>query len=157
MLPVPPVVLCGDGYVTRPAQGVCCVGASYDFDGDPALRRNSHDENMARLKQVLPQAEMAIDMAGRTGFRCASLDRLPLAGALPDAEAAIGGSRLGDVPRLPGLYGLLAYGSRGLIWAPFAAELLACQLEGEPLPVEQSLADALDPARFLLKAHRHSG
>jgi tRNA 5-methylaminomethyl-2-thiouridine biosynthesis bifunctional protein len=58
------------------------------------------------------------------------------------------------VPRLPGLYGLLGYGSRGLIWAPFAAELLASSLEGEPLPIERTLAEALDPARFVLKAYR---
>jgi tRNA 5-methylaminomethyl-2-thiouridine biosynthesis bifunctional protein len=64
------------------------------------------------------------------------------------------GTRLRDVPRLPGAYGLLGYGSRGLIWAPFAAELLAAHLDGEPLPIESELAAALDPARFLLKTHR---
>lgn len=157
MLPVPSVVLCGDGYVTRPVQGICCVGASYDFDCDPALRQTSHEENLDRLKQVMPLAEVEIDVVGRVGFRCVAPDRLPLVGALPDPSATIGGSRLCDVPRLPGLYGLLAYGSRGLIWAPFAAELLACQLEGEPLPVELTLAAALDPARFVLKAHRRGG
>jgi tRNA 5-methylaminomethyl-2-thiouridine biosynthesis bifunctional protein len=40
------------------------------------------------------------------------------------------------------------------VWAPFAAELLASKLEGEPLPVESELAAALDPARFALKEHR---
>ena len=38
--------------------------------------------------------------------------------------------------------------------ALLAAELLVSQLEGEPLPLEASLAAALDPARFLLK-NRH--
>lgn len=157
-LPVPPVVLCGEGYVTRAAQGICCVGASYDFDNDPLLRRASHEENLARLEQVLPQAPAAA-MAqstynGRVGFRCVAPDRLPLVGPLPDPAAPIRGSRLRDVPRLPGLHGLLAYGSRGLIWAMFAAELLASRLEGEPLPVEHDLAAALDPARFALKAFR---
>jgi tRNA 5-methylaminomethyl-2-thiouridine biosynthesis bifunctional protein len=58
------------------------------------------------------------------------------------------------VPRHPGLYSLLGYASRGLIWAPLAAELLASQLEGEPLPLEAALVDALDPARFVLRARR---
>jgi tRNA 5-methylaminomethyl-2-thiouridine biosynthesis bifunctional protein len=58
------------------------------------------------------------------------------------------------VPRHPGLYGLLGYASRGLIWAGLAAELLASQIEGEPLPLESSLVDALDPARFVLRARR---
>ena len=156
-LPPMSVVLCGDGYVTRPAQGVCCVGASYDFDSDRQLRQASHDENMARLAQVLPQASTEVALVGRVGFRCVAPDRLPLVGALPDASAPITGTRLVDVPRLPGLYGLLAYGSRGIVWAPFAAELLASSLEGEPLPIERELADALDPARFALKAYRRGG
>lgn len=155
-LPALPLVLCGDGYVTRPVHGLCSVGASYDFDADVQLRRDSQDDNLARLAQILPQMQTAaVDaLNGRVAFRCASPDRLPLVGALPDHVAPIRGSRLRDVPRLPGLYGLLGYGSRGLIWAPFAAELLASMLEGEPLPVESELAAALDPARFILKAYR---
>ena len=81
-------------------------------------------------------------------------DRLPLVGHLPDVEAAGGLERLRDVPRHPGLYALLGYASRGLIWAPLAAELLAAQLDGEPLPLEATLVDALDPARFVLRARR---
>ncbi|MGB9107823.1 MAG: hypothetical protein WCC39_03955, partial [Telluria sp.] len=50
---------------------------------------------------------------------------------------------------------LLGYASRGLIWAGWAAELLAAQLEGEPLPLESALVDALDPARFVLRARRN--
>lgn len=159
VLPELPMVLCGDGYLTRPAQGICCIGASYDFDSDPLPRQASHEENLQRLAQVLPQAASAvagITLSGRVGFRCVSPDRLPLVGALPDRTAPIAGSRLRDVPRLPGAYGLLGYGSRGLIWAPFAAELLAAALEGEPLPIEREFADALDPARFALKAWRRA-
>ena len=35
-----------------------------------------------------------------------------------------------------------------------AGELLASRIEGEPLPLEGDLADALDPARFALKQVR---
>jgi tRNA 5-methylaminomethyl-2-thiouridine biosynthesis bifunctional protein len=156
-LPEVPVVLCGEGYLTRAARGICCIGASYDSDADPQLRQSSHEENLQRLAQVLPQAAATaagVPLSGRVGFRCVSPDRLPLVGALPDSSVRIAGSRLRDVPRLPGAYGLLAYGSRGLIWAPLAAELLAAALEGESLPIERELAEALDPARFALKAWR---
>jgi tRNA 5-methylaminomethyl-2-thiouridine biosynthesis bifunctional protein len=156
-LPTLSVVVCGEGYLTRPSHGVSCIGASYDFDGDPALRQDSHDGNLARLARILPKAAEGVSdaaVAGRVGFRCVTPDRLPMVGALPDGAATIRGSRLRDVPRLPELYGLLGYGSRGLIWAPFAAELLAASLEGEPLPVEHELAVALDPARFALKSWR---
>lgn len=159
-LPDLPVVVSGEGYLTRAVDGLCSVGASYDFDDDPHLRQDSHAQNLARLAQLLPNAGRAVAdaaLAGRVGFRCASPDRLPLIGALPDQQAGITGSRLRDVPRLPGLHGLLGYGSRGLVWAPFCAELLAAQLNGEPLPAERDLVQALDPARFALKAHRRGG
>ncbi|WP_349681071.1 FAD-dependent oxidoreductase, partial [Massilia sp. UBA6681] len=93
-------------------------------------------------------------LAGRVGFRCVAPDRLPLVGRLPDFGVAGRTERLRDVPRHPGLHALLGYASRGLIWAPLAAELLAAQLEGEPLPLETNLVDALDPARFVLRARR---
>jgi tRNA 5-methylaminomethyl-2-thiouridine biosynthesis bifunctional protein len=62
-------------------------------------------------------------------------DRLPVAG------------KIGE-----GIYGAFAYGSRGLIWAALAAELIASELEGEPLPLEGKLADAMDPGRFARRA-----
>jgi tRNA 5-methylaminomethyl-2-thiouridine biosynthesis bifunctional protein len=34
--------------------------------------------------------------------------------------------------------------------------MLASLIEGEPLPLEGDLADALDPGRFLLKQARHA-
>lgn len=155
-------VLCGDGYLTPAANGVCSIGATYDDDHEAMLRQNSQDENLARLSNILPdwQADPTqLPLAGRVGFRCVSTDRLPLVGALPDttATSALREPQLKDIPRLPGLYGLLGYASRGLIWAPLAAELLAAELNGEPLPIEAELAAALDPARFLLKAQRRRG
>jgi tRNA 5-methylaminomethyl-2-thiouridine biosynthesis bifunctional protein len=66
----------------------------------------------------------------------------------------VGAERLRELPRQAGVYCLLGYASRGLIWAPLAAELLAASLEGEPLPLEGELVDALDPGRFLLRERR---
>jgi tRNA 5-methylaminomethyl-2-thiouridine biosynthesis bifunctional protein len=157
------MVVCGEGYVTPPSDGICCVGATYDEGAAMALDPGGQRENLGRLGQLLPQSPLQLSpeelqvLSGRVGFRCVAPDRLPLVGGLPDPQQAIRGSRLRDVPRLPGLYGLLGYASRGLIWAPLAAELLASQLEGEPFPVETELAGALDPARFALKAFRRGG
>jgi len=151
-----PLVLCREAYLTPSAHGVTCAGATYDLDADPALRASSQHENVTRLRALVsdPHAADAAPLAGRVGFRCVAPDRLPLVGRLPDFSAAGATERLRDVPRHPGLYGLLGYASRGLIWAPLAAELLAAQLEGEPLPLEMTLVDALDPARFVLRARR---
>ena len=155
-LPALPLVLCREAYVTPAANGICCAGATYDLDPDPQLRQSSHDDNLDKLRALLSDPGAATDapLQGRVGFRTVAPDRLPLVGALPDFDAAGGTERLRDVPRHPGLYGLLGYASRGLTWAPLAAELLAASVEGEPLPVEASLADALDPARFVLRARR---
>jgi tRNA 5-methylaminomethyl-2-thiouridine biosynthesis bifunctional protein len=158
MLPKLPMVLCREAYLTPPSQGIASAGATYDAAGDPALSAASHEENLERLRGLLsdPQAAQGAPLQGRVGFRCIAPDRLPLVGRLPDFDAAGTTERLRDVPRHPGLYALLGYASRGLIWAGWAAELLAAQLEGEPLPLESALVDALDPARFVLRARRTS-
>lgn len=157
-LPALPFVLCREAYLTPAANGIACAGATYDLDADSTLRAASQQENIARLQALVsdPAAGAGAPLAGRVGFRCVAPDRLPLVGALPDFEAAGSTERLRDVPRHPGLHGLLGYASRGLIWAPLCAELLAARLENEPLPLEAALVDALDPARFVLRARRSS-
>ncbi|WLI89561.1 FAD-dependent 5-carboxymethylaminomethyl-2-thiouridine(34) oxidoreductase MnmC [Massilia sp. R2A-15] len=150
------LVLCREAYVTPVSGGVKSAGASYDDDDDPALRASSQLENLDKVRSMLADPELAQDapLAGRVGFRSVAPDRLPLVGALPEPDFALGAERLRELPRQPGLYGLLGYASRGLTWAPLAAELLAAALEHEPLPLEAKLAEALDPGRFLLRARR---
>lgn len=159
--PILPLVVCREAYVTPPSDGVVCAGATYDNDDDPALRASSQQENLARLAEIIPGDAVAAlahtaPLAGRVGFRVAAPDRLPLAGALPDYANAGRLECLSDVPRHPGLHCLLGYASRGLIWAPLMAELLVCQLENTPPPLETTLIDALDPGRFLLKQRRRA-
>ncbi|RFP10055.1 MULTISPECIES: FAD-dependent 5-carboxymethylaminomethyl-2-thiouridine(34) oxidoreductase MnmC [unclassified Duganella] len=159
--PLLPLVVCREAYVTPPANGIVCAGATYDNDDDTELRVSSQLENLTRLAEIVPGEAVAAlaasaPLAGRVGFRCAAPDRLPLAGALPDYLSAGRLERLRDVPRHPGLHGLLGYASRGLIWAPLMAELLVSQLENVPPPLEAMLVDALDPGRFLLKQRRRS-
>ncbi len=150
------LVLCREAYATPPANGLCSVGATYDDDLDPALRASSQQQNLARVRSMLGDVSIGqgAPLRGRVGFRSVAPDRLPLVGALPDFEAPLGAERLRELPRQCGLYGLLGYASRGLTWAPLAAELLAATLEGEPLPLEAQLAAALDPGRFRLRGRR---
>jgi len=155
-LPQLPFVLCREAYLTPAANGIACAGATYDLDADPRLRAASQQENLERLRALVSSPTAGVDapLRGRVGFRCVAPDRLPLVGALPDFDAAGSTERLREVPRHPGLFSLLGYASRGLIWAPLCAELLAARLENEPLPLETNLVDALDPARFVLRARR---
>ena len=106
-------------------------------------------------------------MLGWAQVRCASLDRLPLMGAVPDAAAlrnvmATAGARRGRVPlsavpRWTGLYTLSALGSRGLTLSHWCATQLATQMDGQAPDVAAQDADliaALDPARFVWRQAR---
>ncbi|MFC5429221.1 bifunctional tRNA (5-methylaminomethyl-2-thiouridine)(34)-methyltransferase MnmD/FAD-dependent 5-carboxymethylaminomethyl-2-thiouridine(34) oxidoreductase MnmC [Paraburkholderia denitrificans] len=160
-----PVV--GEGYALPLPDGVTLTGATYELDdADDAIREAGHAENLERVARMLPElaaardAARAHDRTGRVGFRCVTSDRLPMIGQLGDEAAArrdasrLSGAWPLDLPRLPGLYGAYAYGSRGLVWAALGAELIASQLEGEPWPLERELAEHVDPARFLQRALR---
>jgi tRNA 5-methylaminomethyl-2-thiouridine biosynthesis bifunctional protein len=149
--------LCRDGYATPALDGRHAVGASYDLDDDPLPRRACDDDNLRRLADLLPGVELAGEaFQARVGFRPVLPDRLPIAGALPDWPAlpTSTAARLSDLRRQPGLYGLLGYASRGLVWANLLAEALVSGLEGEPMPLETDLLGAIDPARFALRAIR---
>ena len=155
---VPDIVVCRIGYVSPPVDGVRCAGATFSIDDDePALRDADQRENLAKLDFILPgyARDVTIDATrGRVGFRPASPDRLPMIGAIPSDAPASRDTPLSAIPRVPGLYAISGFGARGLVWASLAGELLASQLEGDPLPLEGELVDALDPARFLLKPVR---
>ena len=151
--------LCRDGYATPAVNGWHAVGASYDLDDNPQPRESCAADNLVRLGGLLPdldRRELLDGLGHRVGFRPVAPDRLPLAGTLPDWDAlpTDTATRLADMPRQTGLHGLLGYASRGLVWSAMLAETLACQLEGEPLPMEADLLDAVDPARFPLRALR---
>jgi len=158
----PQVAVLRGGFVLPAIHGRSIAGATYDFDDDdPAPRASSHEGNLERLGRILPGSAGEIDPAtleGLVGFRAVSPDRLPLIGALADEGAdAPKNPQLATLSRQTGLYGAFAYGSRGLLWAGLGGELLASLIEGEPLPLEARLADAVDPARFVLRAMRRAG
>jgi tRNA 5-methylaminomethyl-2-thiouridine biosynthesis bifunctional protein len=154
----PGAVVAGAGHLIPAADGSAVVGSTYDFEDDnPEPSVEGHAGNLERLESLLPGTAARLDpdrLEGTVGFRCVTTDRLPLIGALPDVEAARAASRLPDAPRLDGLYGAFGYASRGLTWAALAGEVVASAVEGEPLPLEGDLADAVDPVRFALRRAR---
>jgi tRNA 5-methylaminomethyl-2-thiouridine biosynthesis bifunctional protein len=154
---VPPIaglraVVLRGGMVLPAIGGRSLVGSSYDVeDDDPQPRAESNAGNLERLGRILPGASAGLDPAaleGRVAFRATVRDRMPLVGAIAT------GAGPARATRAPGLYGAYGYGSRGYLWAALCAELLASLLEAEPLPVEKSLAAAVDPGRFALGAAR---
>ncbi|MBS1161211.1 MAG: mnmC [Proteobacteria bacterium] len=148
------IVVCRQGgYAMPEVDGLRLIGATSQLnDADPAERLADHIENLDKLEFNLPGFGQAIDPAtlrGRVGFRPMSPDRLPIVGPLPDPGFS-GTPRLHALPRQSGLWCVLGFGARGIVWSALMADLLLSQLEGEPLPLENDLVDALDPGRFLL-------
>ena len=153
----PNCVLCGDGYLTPVVDGQRCLGASFERSDAIDVRDVDHVSNLHRLASMLPDSEERFapeNLTGKAGLRPVSPDKLPLLGALPlprDAstrEAVKHLSTHEQWPRWPGLYVATGYGARGMVWSHLMAELLACQIVGEPLPVEADLVAAVDPARY---------
>ncbi|MDR5737099.1 bifunctional tRNA (5-methylaminomethyl-2-thiouridine)(34)-methyltransferase MnmD/FAD-dependent 5-carboxymethylaminomethyl-2-thiouridine(34) oxidoreductase MnmC [Caballeronia sp. LZ016] len=156
------VPVIGDGYAVPLGNGRTLIGATYDIDDtDPHMRDAGHRENIERVGRMLPALRDVSASQGRVAFRCVTSDRMPMIGQLADETAArrdaqrLSGAWPLDLARVEGLYGAFAFGSRGLVWAALAAELIASQIGGEPWPIERELAEAIDPARFLLRALRH--
>lgn len=131
------IVVSGSGYVAPLPDGGHVVGATYQHDdAGEDIRAADHRENLARAASMLPgfaDGVHPMELDGLAGFRATVPDRLPIFGAT----------------QLPGVWTATGLGSRGLLWAPLGAELIASRLEGEPSPLPRDLAGALSPKRFL--------
>jgi tRNA 5-methylaminomethyl-2-thiouridine biosynthesis bifunctional protein len=98
---------------------------------------------------------------GRAALRCSLPDHLPAVGALPNFD--LQQDELNELYKakpdsyypIPSVkknvFMLTALGSRGLTTAPLAAEVLVNQMMGEPLPMENTLLNVLNPNRFLIR------
>lgn len=157
----PPIraVLLRGGIALPPVDGIALAGASYDIgDEDADPRVDGHLGNLDRLARILPGTETTFDprqLQGRVGFLAVTRDRLPMVGPLPLGTLPLG--PLSGNAEAAGLHGAFAYASRGILWCSLMAELLASRLEGEPLPIEARLADAVDPGRFARRAKPAAG
>lgn len=147
----------GGGYAVPLPGGLLC-GATQSADDSAEPRDEDDADNHAkllRLTGLLPPAEGRFS---KVGWRYTAEDRLPIAGAVPSAQApAVRGEQVRHWPRLAGLHVATALGGRGITSAPLLGRLLAAQIAGTPWPVEQGLADALDPARWRVRALRRQG
>ena len=77
-----------------------------------------------------------------------------MVGELPTGERPDGATLAGHLPRHPGLFAISGFGARGLVWSSLIGELVASQLDGDPLPLERDIVEGLDPGRFLLRPSR---
>lgn len=136
-------VVCGDGYCAPSVGGVHVTGATHAFEDESTeVCTTDHAENLAKLGEYAPHLYRALDvkdadqLSGRASIRCSAPGSMPLVGKVQN-----------------GLYCSLAHGTRGLLTAGIAGEVLAAQICGALPPLPKSMLDALDP---LLRV-RHQG
>lgn len=151
---VPALPMAGAGYMVPDGSGgVWCGATAQDEDPDPLVREQDHAHNLAQLMR-LSHADIVApplnQLQGRVGWRLIAEDRLPIVGAPAQTEvqAGIRGETARFIARQPGLLVSTAMASRGICWAALSAQVLAALATGAPCPVEASLLDAIDPARF---------
>lgn len=104
----------------------------------------AHAVNFGKLSTLLPGSAPALAPWFTPGdahcqptwgeVRCASHDRLPIAGPISATT--------------PGLWALTAMGARGLTLSVLCGELIAAQLHGDPLPLDAKLAQHLGTERL---------
>jgi tRNA 5-methylaminomethyl-2-thiouridine biosynthesis bifunctional protein len=161
-------LVCSEGYIGPAVNNLHCTGATFNLkDETRELRAEDHRTNLENLHAPLPELlneweGLAVEnLQGRVAFRCTLPDYLPLVGAVPheqamledfaplrkNARAAI--YKTGSYHK--GLFINIGHGSRGLAYTPLSAELLAAQINQEVLPLPRELANALNPARFLIR------
>ncbi|CAG1014885.1 tRNA 5-methylaminomethyl-2-thiouridine biosynthesis bifunctional protein MnmC [Burkholderiaceae bacterium] len=159
LMPLPRLPIAGAGYLLPEVEGRAVFGATAQpGDSDPLARTADHAHNLAQWAMLTGRTpDMApASLQGRVGWRWTCSDRLPLIGPVPDTVAAAG-ARLDQprfVPRIPGAYVFSGLASRGITWSALGAQVLASAMTGAPSPLEASLLDAVDPARFLSRESR---
>ena len=162
-LVLPHLPVAGAGYVMPEVRGSALFGAtSQPGDTDPSVRPADHATNLAAVQRLLGSDFFAPPLAldrlhGRVGWRTVAQDRLPVIGAVPapiDQQGRLDQPRF--VQRLSGLFVFTALGSRGITWTTLGARTLAAWITGAPAPLEASLVDAIDPARFISRSARRS-
>jgi tRNA 5-methylaminomethyl-2-thiouridine biosynthesis bifunctional protein len=161
-------VVCSEGYICPATENSYSIGATFNLkNNNVKIDTSDHDTNFNNLLKSLPSFAKTwqnIDVTkvqGRVGFRCTLPDYLPVVGPLPMVDEMIrdfaplrknakaGITSPGSYH--PGLYINIGHGARGLAYTPLCAELLASQINNEILPISQELANALNPARFLIR------
>jgi tRNA 5-methylaminomethyl-2-thiouridine biosynthesis bifunctional protein len=132
-----------DGYIIA---GPDCtvIGGTYDRS-TRAAETTLKDQKIILdlLERAVPGASAPFAgqiLPGTAGLRIAGTDHLPL---------------FGRMPGLNGIYVSSGHGSRGMISAPLAAEIIAAEISGGVVPVESDLVDFFS-ARFTERKARRA-
>ena len=162
-LTLPSMPVTGSGYLLPCLGDDVIFGATAQTDDeDASVRDADHRLNLHQLSRLcgVDLGSNTEGLRGRTGWRWSTDDRLPVLGGVPDLSGALALSGLEQprqVPRLAGLHACTAFGSRGITWAALSAQIVAASIARAPAPIEASLLDSVDAARFVSRRSRRQG
>ncbi len=124
------VVRTPEVYLVPKTDGTIVVGASSEDKGfDSSVTVGEVYELLRSARECVPAVHELPLIETRTGFRPATVDHLPM---------------LGETD-IPGVYVAAGYYRHGILFAPFAAEILAAHLHGS---VTSPWLEQFTPARF---------
>lgn len=163
-------VLSAEGYIAPQHENQHCLGASFDFQRtDTRLNSRDQQRNLHRLKDLSPQLYHQLNAAqlnpehlsGHAALRCTSPDYMPIIGPVADMQQLelrynklrknARATPSASCPYYPGLYVNTAHGSRGMVTAPLAGEMLAAWINNDAQIVPLHLAEACHPNRFAIR------
>ena len=129
-------ILTGDGYWLPQVHGQGIGGSTYVPDAIVSqVSEQGRHEVIRKLTALLnvkaEQLGSRPDVNdGWAGWRAAVSDRLPV---------------IGPIDGVSGLWLAIGYGSRGLSWSALAGDIIAADLNNEPLPLERELLRKIAP------------
>ncbi|MDC0398777.1 FAD-dependent 5-carboxymethylaminomethyl-2-thiouridine(34) oxidoreductase MnmC [Alphaproteobacteria bacterium] len=164
-----------NSYLMPNIDGFHVVGSTYSRDGfdenqwPQPVTVEGHKKNYDNLDRELRSLFSDYQFhqwLGYSAIRCATPDRLPVVGPVPEAKkfkrdfARLSHGPRGKFPSgvayQPNLFVLAGLGSRGIMTSALSAEVLTSQMLGEPWPIERTVATALSPSRFLARGIQNS-
>jgi len=139
------IPLVGDGFAI-PGPNLCAIGATYEHrPWDPARASAFNIARYVGWQHALRGMDVAVRSLGTVrGTRAVSSDRLPIVGALFDADGRV----------LPRISVSAGHGSQGTVTAPLAAECVASEIVGEFAPLTRAQAEVWSSLRFRVRQAR---
>ncbi|RDV24617.1 bifunctional tRNA (5-methylaminomethyl-2-thiouridine)(34)-methyltransferase MnmD/FAD-dependent 5-carboxymethylaminomethyl-2-thiouridine(34) oxidoreductase MnmC [Alteromonas aestuariivivens] len=158
-------VLCHKGYLTPAWNGRHALGSTYvKKDLQQEVRVSESEANLNTHQQAMSECDwisaLKHDGKARAAIRLGLPDHQPVTGHVHDwsqlreTYAGLGkGKPLEEqaMPPASRVSVLTGLGSRGLTTAPLMGEILASQLTHSPLPLTDTLLQAVSPSRFVIR------
>ncbi|MDO8954652.1 MAG: FAD-dependent 5-carboxymethylaminomethyl-2-thiouridine(34) oxidoreductase MnmC [Gammaproteobacteria bacterium] len=158
------VPLAYEGYITPAKNGQHIIGSTYRRGREQDLSESSRDHQLVAdyLARLAPQ--LNLDFAKAKAWvkaRSITPDHLPMVGAIANKatfmqayqKLADGNNRVvyPQAEYWPNLFVSIGHGSKGLSSSLLSAEVLACIMTGQTLPIVAKTYQAIHPSRFWLR------